>query len=265
MKLLQSNKNQLIVPALRTLGNIVSGDDGQTQSVIAAGGVTAIVPLLQNSKKNIRKEACWTLSNIAAGSPEQITQLISTPEMLTRVLQQMSTSAEWDVRKEASWVVSNIATGGQKSHLAFLVEHGAIRPLCDLLDVGDFKMLMLAMEALEALLKTFADSDRVSRLIDEAGGVDKLEQLQEHENEGVYAKAVKILEKYFGGEEEQDAENTPAVSQNGSTFQFGAPMGNQQNATVFSFGAPQGTTKQQAFANPATPVFSFNSGAFPSI
>lgn len=61
---LASNKAQLIVPALRTLGNIVTGADSHTQAVLDAN-VFAVVPhLLEHPKKNIRKETCWMLSNI---------------------------------------------------------------------------------------------------------------------------------------------------------------------------------------------------------
>jgi hypothetical protein len=65
--MLTSGTNQIVVPALRTLGNIVSGDDNQTQAVIDANVLPALTALLVNSKKNIRKETCWMLSNIAAG------------------------------------------------------------------------------------------------------------------------------------------------------------------------------------------------------
>ena len=64
------------VPALRTLGNIVTGDDQQTQCVLDANVLTRIVPLLTHTKKNIRKEACWLLSNVAAGTHAQISQVI---------------------------------------------------------------------------------------------------------------------------------------------------------------------------------------------
>jgi hypothetical protein len=53
VKMLQSGQHQLIIPALRTLGNIVSGEDHQTQAVVDVGGLTAIVPLLCHAKKNI--------------------------------------------------------------------------------------------------------------------------------------------------------------------------------------------------------------------
>ena len=61
------------MPALRTVGNIVTGDDMQTQIVINCGALPCLLNLLTTShKKSIKKEACWTISNITAGTKEQI-------------------------------------------------------------------------------------------------------------------------------------------------------------------------------------------------
>merc|ERR1711904_443823 len=55
----------ILVPALRTIGNIVTGDDEQTDEMVASGVLTCLGNMLIYSfKKSIRKEACWTLSNI---------------------------------------------------------------------------------------------------------------------------------------------------------------------------------------------------------
>ena len=54
--MLNSGVNAVIVPALRTLGNIVSGNDAQTQAVIDAEVLPSLVNLLSHSKKNVRKE-----------------------------------------------------------------------------------------------------------------------------------------------------------------------------------------------------------------
>lgn len=63
----------VLVPALRTVGNIVTGDDMQTQVVINSNALPCLLNLLTTShKKSIKKEACWTISNITAGTKEQI-------------------------------------------------------------------------------------------------------------------------------------------------------------------------------------------------
>jgi importin subunit alpha-6/7 len=229
VKMLQSGQHQLIIPALRTLGNIVSGEDHQTQAVVDVGGLTAIVPLLSHSKKNIRKEACWMVSNIAAGSKSQLSAVVNTPELVVRTLALMSEGTEWDVRKEASWVISNIATGGSKHHIYTLVEQGAIVPICDLLDSSDgkdVKITLIALEALEAVLSHTVNNHSYKidtrHLVDEAGGLLKLEALQEHKVDEVYEKALRIVEKYFGGEDEESENLAPAINANQSnTFGFG--------------------------------------------
>jgi hypothetical protein len=56
------------VPCLRTIGNIVTGNDQETQYAIDCGALEALNNLIYSKKKSIRKEVCWTLSNITAGT-----------------------------------------------------------------------------------------------------------------------------------------------------------------------------------------------------
>ena len=46
-------------PALRTVGNIVTGDDLQTQVVINCSALPCLLSLLSSVKKGIKKEACY--------------------------------------------------------------------------------------------------------------------------------------------------------------------------------------------------------------
>ncbi|KAL4679211.1 hypothetical protein H8959_008861, partial [Pygathrix nigripes] len=62
----------LTTPALRAIGNIVTGTDEQTQVVTDAGALAVFPSLLTNPKTNIQKEATWTMSNITAGHQDQI-------------------------------------------------------------------------------------------------------------------------------------------------------------------------------------------------
>lgn len=93
VELLASPECLVLTPALRTVGNIVTGDDAQTDAVILAGGLPYLGLLLRHHRNNIVKEAAWAISNITAGNAEQIQHVIDagllTP--LIQVLHSVST------------------------------------------------------------------------------------------------------------------------------------------------------------------------------
>jgi importin subunit alpha-6/7 len=220
-----STATTLVVPALRAIGNIVSGNDQQTQAVLDAGALPALSPLLLHAKKNVRKETCWVLSNIAAGTPAQLDALFRVSDLLPRVLQQLA-SGEWEVRKEASWVISNIATAAatQPEHLLHLLDLQALHQLSELLSVSDVKVVLLALDAIEAFLKLGESrgiSEQVLRQLDEAEGIDRLEALQEHQHQRVYNRALELLSTYFGDVEEDGVENI-APANDGLNYCFGS-------------------------------------------
>lgn len=57
----------MLTPALRAVGNIVTGNDLQTDAVINSGILGVLGRLLEHSRLSIVKEAAWTVSNITAG------------------------------------------------------------------------------------------------------------------------------------------------------------------------------------------------------
>lgn len=61
---------------MKILGNIVSGNPLQTQAVIEEGALKYLGNLIFHEKRSIRKETCWVISNIAAGTQQQIKALI---------------------------------------------------------------------------------------------------------------------------------------------------------------------------------------------
>lgn len=71
------------------------------------------------------------------------------------------------------------------------------------------------------------------QLIEDADGLDKIEHLQEHQNEEIYEKAVGLLETYFDLEEEENV--VPAIENQGTySFGNGAPPAPPQGG--FDFG-----------------------------
>lgn len=72
--------------------------------------------------------------------------------------------------------------------------------------------------------------NRYATEIEEADGIDKIEELQKHANEDIYKKAIDILETYFAAEE---TENENFTNANQNTFSFG--VNPTQNQPTFSF------------------------------
>lgn len=124
----------------------------QTQVIINCGALQCLLQLLTtNHKKSIKKEACWTISNITAGTKEQIQAVMDAGIIPPLVF--LLQNAEFDIKKEAAWAISNATSGGTADQIRFLVQSGAIRPLCDLLTAGDVRIVTVALEGLENILK----------------------------------------------------------------------------------------------------------------
>ncbi|CAN0855568.1 Importin subunit alpha-2 [Linum grandiflorum] len=225
VQLLLHESPSVLVPALRTIGNIVTGDDSQTQFIISNGALPCLLNLLnQNLKKSIKKEACWTISNITAGNKEQIQAVVEAG--LIGPLVNLLQNAEFDIKKEAAWAISNATSGGSNEQIKFLVGHGCIKPLCDLLICPDPRIVTVCLEGLENILKVGeaeknagnSDVNVFAQMIDDAEGLEKIENLQSHDNNEIYEKAVKILETYWLEEEDETVPPGDGNQQQG--FQF---------------------------------------------
>jgi importin subunit alpha-6/7 len=230
-------------PALRTVGNIVTGNDLQTQFIINNNALPCLLALLSSPKKGIRKEACWTISNITAGNKEQIQAVIE--NNIIPPLIQLLTNAEFDIRKEAAWAISNATSGGNAQQIKFLVQQGCTRPLCDLLTVSDPKIVTIALEGLENILKVGDEEakatgtqNQMAVYVSEAEGLNKIEDLQQHSNNDIYDKCIKILENYFGVEEEEEMTDIAPAQEDGQ-FGFGMADSSAGAGNAFDFSSGQ--------------------------
>lgn len=253
--LLLHTNEKIRVPALRTVGNIVTGDDKQTQAMLDERLLQHLLPLLQDPKRSIRKEACWTISNVTAGTADQISAVINANVIPSLI--ECLRKGEWEVRKEAAWAVSNATSGGHPKHIRYLVEQAAIPALAELLTCHDAKIVMVALEGLENILKVGKSDardghNRYADLLEECDGLDHLEALQRHDNEDVYEKSLKIIQTYFDAEDDE-------------TIDLGSikPSANPAAAPApFTFGGPAAITTTSTSTAVAAPQFQFNFSSF---
>ena len=146
-------------------------------------------------------------------------------------------------------MISNVVSGGNDYQIMSAVEAGAIEAICSILNVNDSKMILVALETIDNILKLGMKlgKDYIS-FVDECDGLAMIEALQEHENDDVYKQAIHIIEAYFGCEDEIEDENL-APSASGSTFAFGVPQ-----KVLGGTGFPSNTSSS---AQPMTP-FNFS-------
>jgi len=256
ISLLEHQSPQVRHPALRTIGNIVTGSDEQTQYVLNLGVLSKLQGMMTNDRPPIKREACWTISNITAGSPQQIEAVIAANLFLPLI--QILKNEKYEISKEALWAISNATSGGSPPQLAFLVNQGVIPPLCSFLkNVNNKKILMVALEGIENILRAGQKTaqgnggrNNFADYVEECGGVDYLEQLQSNQSipDEIFEKAAGIIKTYFDGAEETDMFGTngsnrvqgtngadqamqPQQAQNGAQFAFGTGNNlNQQSA-----------------------------------
>ena len=94
-------------------------------------------------------------------------------------------------------------TGGNVEQIALLCSYGALQPMCALLEAKDAKTILVILDGVANILaaaEKMNELEKVSLHIEECGGLDRIENLQSHDNIEIYHKSLAILEQYFSTE-----------------------------------------------------------------
>lgn len=215
--LLSHKEVKVQTAALRAVGNIVTGTDEQTQVVLNCDALAHFPALLTHPKEKINKEAVWFLSNITAGNNQQV-QAVIDAGLIPMIIHHLS-KGEFQTQKEAAWAISNLTISGTKAQVSYLVEQGVVAPLCNLLTVRDPQVVQVVLDGLNNILKIAGTQFyAVASSIEECGGLDKIEALQNHENEEIYKLAYEIIDQYFSDDVDEDPTLMPQTSDQGYQF-----------------------------------------------
>jgi len=163
------------------VGNIVNGEDMQTQVCLDCGALPMIVMLLSSPHRGIRREACWTLSNIAAGNQAQ-KQAVIDADAVPRLVN-LCRNDEFDVRREACWTLSMATTAAS---CRYLVEQGIIQAMAPIIATTsrfiDQSVTAAAIKCLHNLFKMDTEGDMQCVQISREVGLDEhLVQLLQRE------------------------------------------------------------------------------------
>lgn len=209
-RLQTSNSLQVLIPILRSLGNVVAGDSHTIYDVLVPGRemtghvIEALVKCLKSEHLVLKKESVWVLSNLAAGSLEH-KQLIFSSDAMPWLLRLFS-SAPFDIRREVAYVLGNLCVaptdGNVKSnliveHLVSVVERGCLRGFLDLISSADTVSSRLGLQFIELVLRGMPNGVG-PKLVEQEDGIEAIERFQFHENEDLRNMANVLVDKYFG-------------------------------------------------------------------
>jgi hypothetical protein len=194
----------ILIPALRTLGNIVTGNSEQTDMVLKfPESIEKLYQLLSHQKKAVRREACWTLSNITAGTSDQIEFIIGNPNYVKKLIELTINDSE-EVKREACWVLSNATNTSTPEQNQRMFDLGIVNCFIQLLNSADSKTIIIVLEGLKKFLiwgQTLSLNESDKNIIvvelEEKGAAIRMEELLGHQNEEVYSKTLEILETFF--------------------------------------------------------------------
>uniref|UniRef100_A0A8C1UKL3 Importin subunit alpha n=1 Tax=Cyprinus carpio TaxID=7962 RepID=A0A8C1UKL3_CYPCA len=215
--LLSHQEVKVQTAALRAVGNIVTGTDEQTQVVLNCDALGHFPALLTHPKEKINKEAVWFLSNITAGNQQQVQAVIDANLVPMIIL--LLDKGDFGTQKEAAWAISNLTISGRKEQVAYLIQQQVVPPFCNLLTVKDAQVVQVVLDGLSNILKMAdEEAETIANLIEECGGLEKIEQLQNHENEDIYKLAYEIIDQFFSSDDID--ENLVPEAIQGGTYNF---------------------------------------------
>ncbi|CEM09031.1 unnamed protein product [Vitrella brassicaformis CCMP3155] len=166
--------------ALRTVGNVLTtGDDHHRQALIECGALPQLSVLLLSPRNDLRKQACWVVSNFVAGTRQHI-QAVIDGGLVLRLVEMVATD-EWWVGQEAAWVIANAATAGSQQQTIV-----ALNGLTNIL-----------YEGWQVQVREGYPINLWCMMVQEAGGLDKIIELQDSEDPTIAHKCRAILEAHF--------------------------------------------------------------------
>ena len=199
IKFLEINNNAIIISCLRIVGNIASEDNAiQTQKLFDLNILNKLKFTLFNESIGIRKESVFIISNLAAGTQNQIEFLIE--QNFFEILKKIVKIDVPKVKKEAIYAIANLSLVENEKHMKKLIDEGILIFIYECMKDEDPKNIAISLEVLGNILafaKKIGELNNLLNEIEKIGMVDILENLQVHKDQIIYEKTIQILDTYF--------------------------------------------------------------------
>ena len=189
---------------LRTLGNVATGSDEQLNYLISINAIPYLEKSLSRNQKTVRREACWVLSNITAGSTFAITAVLGRMELVRELVNILDNDLP-NIKEEALYALVNATENGEKAALAGLYrEVELVRHISDMVkECKDVSAQETALECLGYVLELgskLTESKSRNMFVAELFNlkmVEVLEELQYSESDKIYDRVSYILCNFF--------------------------------------------------------------------
>ena len=119
------SETMIQIHIIQIFGSLLSGTEQQTQYLLNYNIIPTLSSLLDHSNENIRQNTCWTISNITAGTTEQI-QLIMNEETniiikLHNILINNESIIKIKTKIDIFYIFGNIFSEGTIEQLLYLI------------------------------------------------------------------------------------------------------------------------------------------------
>jgi hypothetical protein len=184
--------------ALRCLGHIIlSGDDHQIALALEHGAITVLCAMLRaqahNPGSGMKKEILSTLSNIAAGNPQQINALLQAG--VFDLIANHIAIEDQSIRKEAQGAVTNALQGATSADVNAIIGTVSFRALLNA--VSSHRICLTGVEGIETALELGFDAVAAIAFPDELSAI--VAALYEDKDPNVHEHARRI-HAMIGGE-----------------------------------------------------------------
>uniref|UniRef100_A0AAQ4RE61 Importin subunit alpha n=1 Tax=Gasterosteus aculeatus aculeatus TaxID=481459 RepID=A0AAQ4RE61_GASAC len=198
----------ILVDTVWALSYLTDAGNEQIQMVIDSGIVPHLVPLLSHQEVKVQTAALRAVGNIVTGTDEQ-TQVVLNCDALSH-FPALLTHPKEKINKEAVWFLSNITAGNQQQVQA-VIDAKLVPMIIHLLDKVRISLHKLCKGP------AYPQPDNKWQ---ERSGLEKVEQLQNHENEDIYKLAYEIIDQFFSSDDiDEDTSLVPEAIQ-GGTYGF---------------------------------------------
>ena len=207
LNFLSHTDQRVVLSVVKILGNFISKDyisSTIVDQLLREDLLERMEAILRvPTSDEIKENACLLLSNIAAGTKQQIEALVEKANLINILVDIMQTS-RGTVRTEAVWVVGNACSVRDIDVTPKLVAAGCIPPICDLLTFNENRNQYVCLETLEHMLsigEILADEKNllynpIALDIAACGGLEKLQNMD-------LPLSAEIINTYYGEKYEE--------------------------------------------------------------